>query len=183
MKTTLNLIYTSKPFRLLTLLMCLSIVVFGSWQIGKTQTMKTQEQERIVKIFNDTLERSELNIEGVRVAVKILPSKQSVEELRQYGDVSIKVLSRYLKSESERERGLALTFLGLLGGEQIIVHLEGVIQHDSSPTLRIMALRWIAQVSENKVSIIIREAAEKDLDEKVREEAKRLLKQSELDNN
>ena len=104
------------------------------------------------------------------------PAKRNVEEVRRYGDEAVPVLTNYLSTESDRERALAVEFLGLLGGRRIIPPLQRVIQEDTSPTIRILALRWITQAPFNLVSPIIREAATRDLDEQVRKEAQEILK-------
>jgi hypothetical protein len=66
-------------------------------------------------------------------------------------------------------------FLGLLGGSRIIAPLQKAIKYDSSPDIRILALRWITQAPGNLASPIIRKAATTDPDQRVREEAKSLL--------
>lgn len=85
------------------------------------------------------------------------------------------VLTRYLHSDNERERTLAVEFLGLLGGGRIIVPLQNVIRYDRSRTIRIQALRWISQAPWEQASPVIREASEKDKDPKVRKAANEIL--------
>ena len=140
---------------------------------GSQKDAVTKSIERIIK---ETLKEGEGVVNGVRVWRRVPPAKRNVEEVRRYGDEAVPVLTNHLSAESDRERALAVEFLGLLGGRRIIPPLQRVIQEESSPTIRILALRWITQAPFNLVSPIIREAATRDLDEQVRKEAQEILR-------
>lgn len=167
---------TSKLFALLTTFICLSVVSINSWQANKSLTSdEIVVHERIAKIMSDTLKEAEGVVDGVRVSFKPLPSNKAIEEIKLYGDNAVPVLVEYFHSESPRERELALRFLGHLGGERIIAPLRDIIFHDPSPDLRVLALRWLTQAPWYIASLIIREAAERDIDEHVRQEAREIL--------
>ncbi len=143
---------------------------------GSQATAKDAVTKSIERIIRDTLKEGEGVVNGVRVWRRVPPAKRNVEELRRLGDEAVPVLTNHLSAESDRERALAVEFLGLLGGRRIIPPLQRVIQEESSPTIRILALRWITQAPFNLVSPIIREAATRDLDEQVRKEAQEILR-------
>jgi hypothetical protein len=143
---------------------------------GSQATAKDAVTKSIERIIRETLKEGEGVVNGVRVWRRVPPAKRNVEELRRFGDDAVPVLTNHLSAESDRERALAVEFLGLLGGRRIIPPLQKVIQEDTSPTIRILALRWITQAPFDLVSPIIREAATRDLDEQVRKEAQEILK-------
>jgi|GEM_PF-2048268 len=164
---------------LLVLFTCGSAVSKDSQQIAGSQaTAKDAVSKSIERIIRETLKEGEGVVNGVRVWRRVPPAKKNVEEIRRYGDEAVAVLTNHLSAESDRERALAVEFLGLLGGRRIISPLQRVIQDDNSPTIRILALRWITQAPFNLVSPIIREAAIRDLDEQVRKEAQDILRLS-----
>jgi HEAT repeat protein len=103
------------------------------------------------------------------------PSPGAVEEIIKFGDDAVPVLTRYLDSNNEPERAIAVEFLGRLGGERIIVPLRKVIKNDSSRSMRIEALGWISQAPWEQAAPVISEAADTDPDPKVREAAKEIL--------
>jgi hypothetical protein len=105
------------------------------------------------------------------VYTRIPPAKEMVEEIIQYGDVGLKFLTSYLKSNKEGERFIAIEFIGLLGGERIIAPLKEVLQTDASSSIRVFALRWLATAPLDKVLPIISEEAKSNTDEAIRKEA------------
>ena len=123
-----------------------------------------------------TLKQGEFKVNGAVAAwTRTSPSKENVEEIQRYGDDAVPILSEYLGSEDDREKELAMRFLGLLGGSRIVEPLRKVIQSDNSPSIREIALRWLTQAPWDLASPIIQEAAEKDIDLEVRNVAKKLL--------
>lgn len=163
-------------FILLALLPCGSVVIKAGQQAKGSQTSDESAASKTVeRIINETLKQGEGVVNGVKVWRRVPPSTKNVEEVRRYGDAAVAVLTKYLSTRNERERALAIEFLGLLGGRRIISPLQRVIREDDSPTMRILALRWITQAPFNLVSPIINEAAAGDPDRQVREEAKNIL--------
>ena len=143
---------------------------------GAQATARDAATKSIDRIISETLKEGEGVVNGVRVWRRVPPAKKNVEEIRRFGVEAVPFLINHLSSESDRERALAVEFLGLLGGRRIIPPLQKVIQEDTSPTMRILALRWITQAPFNLVSPIIHEAATRDLDEQVRQEAQEILR-------
>lgn len=163
---------------LVILLVCLFIVGANGWQTKRAQVLVDNAvRERIAKIISETLKKGELRTDGVvRVLTRMRPSNSAIKEVKQYGDAAVPVLVHYLQhSENERERELALRLLGSLGGSRIVAPLREIIRYDSSPSFRQLALLWITQAPWNEASPVIREAAETDPDEEVRQEAKSIL--------
>lgn len=169
---------SQKRFLLSALLICLLVVGANGWQTRRARVpVDNSVRERIAAIISETLRQGEIRTDGVvSVMTRMPPSNSAVEEVKRYGDVAVPILVDYLQhSENARERELALRLLGLLGGSRIVAPLREIILYDSSPSFRQLALRWITQAPWDQVSPIIREAAETDLDERVREEARNIL--------
>ncbi len=89
---------------------------------------------------------------GFKVWRRVPPAKKNVEEIRNYGDEAVSALTNHLNSESDRERALAIEFLGLLSGRRIILPLQKVIRSDNSPSIRILALRWMTQAPHQRTT-------------------------------
>lgn len=158
------------------LLTCGSVVAKAGHQTKGTQaTSKEGLNRSIGRIITETLKEGEGVVNGVKVWRRVPPAKKDIEEIRRYGDEAVSALTNHLNAESDRERALVVEFLGLLGGRRIIPPLQTVIQRDDSPSIRILALRWITQAPFNLVSPIILEAARTDVDWGVREEAQNIL--------
>lgn len=164
-----------------SVVICLYAIGVGAWQIDRPQLSTTQVadrtevRERIAALIREALQEGEGTVNGIRTWSRVPPSNKAIEEIKKYGDDSVPVLSRYLDSDNERERAVAVEFLGLLGGRRIIVPLRNAISYDASPTIRIQALRWISQAPWELSAPVIRRAAETDLDSKVREAANDIL--------
>jgi hypothetical protein len=147
-----------------------------AWQATKPQLSGNVEvTERIAVLIKETLHKGHGVVDGVRIWSRVPPSNKTVEEIKRYGDDAVPALTKYLNSDDELERALAVEFLGLLGGRRIIIPLQNVIRSDASPTMRIRALGWISETPWELASPIIREATERDVDPMVREAAKDLL--------
>ena len=85
------------------------------------------------------------------------------------------ILEEYLWPGDNRAGELALRFLGLLGGSQIVEPLKRVVEKSDSPGRRELALRWLTQAPWDLAAPIIRTAAETDADAQVRGVARDLL--------
>lgn len=148
----------------------------SAWQVNYAQVLSQAEiGDKISALISETLREGEGVVKGIKVWSRVPPSTKTVEELKRYGDGAVPVLAKRLDSGNERERAIAIEFLGLLGGRRIATPLQKAIRYDNSSTIRILALRWVTRAPWDSAAPIIREAAEADLDEKVREEAKHLL--------
>ena len=172
------LIRSSSLNHLLTLglFLCSSGAAVGSGQSKPPNPPDTLAiRQRIATILRERLNEGVILVNGVRAQTRTPPSQAAVEEIRRYGDSAVPSLTAYSTSKSERERGIAVEFLGLLGGRRIVAPLRKVIQKDPSPALRVVALRWISQVPSDSVILIIREAANTDADGCVRKTAKEIL--------
>jgi hypothetical protein len=163
---------------LLLLSRSLSVARAGEQMKSPQATSNAAVRKRIASIIAETLREGEGVVDGVKVCRIVPPAKKNIEEIRRYGEEAVKPLTNHLKAESERERAIVVEFLRLLGGRRIVTPLQRVIQSDGSPSIRILALRWITQAPFNLVSPIIREAARTDPDQRVREEAQNLLRPS-----
>lgn len=158
------------------LLLCLSVVGAGGWQIkGQQAVNKVAVRERIAALIRETLQQGEGNVDGVRLQTSVPPSTETIEEIKHYGDDAVLVLTDYLQSESVRERSLAIKLLGSLGGSRIVDPLQKVIRYDESPTIKQTALRSITQAPWELALPVVREAAETDPDSRVRAAARELL--------
>ncbi|MGH9915602.1 MAG: HEAT repeat domain-containing protein [Pyrinomonadaceae bacterium] len=175
-KAILKFTYLPKLFLIPTVFICVSLVNISSLQASRLQTPnKTVVRQRIAKIISDTLNQGKGIVKGISVSIRVPPSNEAIEEIKNYGDDAVPVLVEYFHSESSSERELALTLLGCLGGERIVAPLRDVILHDSSSSFRELALRWIVQAPWDTASLIILEAAETDANEHVRQEALNIL--------
>jgi HEAT repeat protein len=132
-------------------------------------------RERIAVLIQEALQEGEGVVNGIRIWSRVPPSTKAINEIKRYGDDSVPALTRYLGSDNEHERALAVEFLGLLGGRRIVTPLQKVIRYDASRRIRIQALLWISQAPWELASPVIREAMETDLDPSVREAAKNIL--------
>ena len=132
-------------------------------------------RERIAILIRESLHEGEGIIDGVRIWSRVPPSNKTIEEIKRYSDDAVPPLTKYFQSDDERERALAVEFLGRLGGRRITIPLQSVIRYDASPTIRIQALGWISQAPWELASSVIRESTETDADPRVREAAKNLL--------
>lgn len=135
-------------------------------------------RERIAVLMAYIIKKGEgVASDGVAVWMPYLarPSNEDIEEIKRYGDDAVPILSEYLTAGGEREKSLAMRFLGVLGGSRIVEPLRKVILHETSPLLRELALRWLTTAPWEMVSPIIKEAMESDADPQVREAAKNIL--------
>jgi len=164
----------SVPRKLLSLtcvLVC-SIIVFGA---GQNNKQAVSVRERVEKIIRERLSEGTSTANGIRVQTRTPPSAQVRKEIRECGNDAIPVLTNYSQSEHENERVIAVELLGILGGARIVTPLKNVVEKDASPTIRILALRWLSQAPSNRASPIIRKAARTDADEGVRKAARDIL--------
>jgi hypothetical protein len=169
-------ISNSSALLLLMLLTCGSSVAEAGDRVKSPQTTSKGAVNRSIKrIITETLKEGEGVVNGVKVWRRVPPAQKNIEEIRRYGDEAVAVLTNYLSAESDPERALVVEFLGLLGGSRVLVPLKNVVEKDRSPTLRILALRWLSQVPSNLALPIIRKAARTDVDENVRKAARRIL--------
>ncbi len=136
-------------------------------------------RKRIAAIMSDRLKEGfvfpKSGTPGSPVYTRVPPSREAVNEIKGYGDDAVPVLSGYLQSKNEGERDIAVEFIGLLGGQRIVAPLSRVMKRDPSPTIRLKALRWLAQAPRESMLPIVRQAAKADADEKVREAALEIL--------
>lgn len=156
----------------LCIVACSVIVVLGGVQ---TNPPVIPVRERVAKLVRQRLSDGTGQVNGVRIQVRIPPAPEIKKEIRDCGNSAIPVLTDYLRSENENERVIAVELLGLLGGSRVVAPLRSVIERDRSPTLRILALRWLSQVPSSQVLPVIRKAARADVDESVRKAARDIL--------
>ena len=92
-----------------------------SAKISNNQVMR----ERIAIIFGETIKQGEHAFEfnGRRQVTSrtfVPPSFWYVDEFRLYGDDAIPILAEYLSSDGGFEKYLAMRFLGLIGGRDVV---------------------------------------------------------------
>jgi len=164
-----------KQLLLLELLLC-SLVIVSSGQSNPPNSSDTVTvRRRIATIIAERLNEGVMVINGVTVLTRTPPSQTAVEEIRRYGDKAVLVLTNHLHAKGVRERRIAVEFLGLLGGRRIVAPLQGVIRHDPTWTIRVLALSWLTQAPPDLAQPIIRRTARTDPDERVRIAAKNIL--------
>lgn len=164
-----------KALSQLCIIACSVIVVLAAGQNNKPAI---PARERVAKIVRERLSDGAGVVNGVRVQTRTPPAPEIRKEIRECGNAAIPVLTDYLRSENENERVIAVELLGLLGGSRVVAPLKNVIEKDRSPTLRILALRWLSQGPSSLTSPIIRKAARTDVDESVRKAARDILEPS-----
>jgi hypothetical protein len=146
---------------------------------GQTRTAKQVDKaairQRIAAIVGNRVKEGVFGSNSNTTYTRVPPSSEAVKEIKGYGDNALPALIDYLQSNNERERSIAVEFIGLLGGRRIVTPLQRVIQRDSAPYIRILALRWITQAPPAMTLPIIRKAAQTDSDERVRQTAKDIL--------
>ena len=170
---------SSKRFKIIGLL--LSCIAVSNAQSNPPKSSDKDIRSRIAAIVQQRLDDGVFTVHGVRAQTKTPPSDAAVAEIKRYGDSAVPALDGYLHSKNPRERGVAMEFLGLLGGRRIVAPLQRVIQHDPSATMRELALRWLTNAPTDLAKPIIRRAAKTDPDEKVRKTAKNILENGTAD--
>lgn len=157
-------------------IICLNIAA-GYWHVVNSQTIdKSVVRERISRIMRDIRKKGEREIDGVRIFVRVSPSREDVEELKKYGDEAVPILTEYFDSEDPPERTLALRLLGSLGGSRIVQPLRKVILHHPSADFRQLALNWATQAPWDQMRPIVQMAAKSDPNPQVRKTAREVLK-------
>jgi hypothetical protein len=159
------------------------LLVSSNGQTHKAkQTDKAAIRKRIAAIISDRLKEGLMfpnnGSPGSPVYTRVPPSREAVKEVKEYGDNALPVLSEHLQSKNERERGVAVELIGLVGGYRMVVFLQRVIQNDAASHIRILAIRWITQAPPSLALPIIRKAARTDVDESVRKAARDILEPS-----
>lgn len=149
-----------------------------SSKIDDNQVMR----ERIAVIFSETLKQGERSVETngprqVRSQTFTPPLPWHVDEIRHYGADAIPILAEYLRSVGGFEKYLAMRFLGLIGGGDVVAPLGEVALHDASASFRSTALLWLAAARWDGAAPIIRQIANNDSSAEVREQAKEILLQ------
>ena len=171
-----NLALTTAAYRRVLSQLCVvacSVIVVVA--VGQNRKPVIPVRERVAKLVRERLSDGTGQVNGVRVQVRTPPAPEIRKEIRECGNSAIPVLTDYLRSENENERVIAVELLGLLGGPRVVPPLRNVIEGDRSPTIRILALRWLSQTPSSLASTIIRKAARTDVDESVRRTARGLL--------
>jgi HEAT repeat protein len=172
----LILVSSRRTFLQVAGLICLCAVGVGAWHISTPQVSdKTKVRERITVLIREALKEGEGSVDGIKTWSRVPPSTKTIEEIQAYGDDSVPVLTKFLDSDNERERAIAVDFLGRLGGRRIIIPLRNVIRYDASRSIRLQALAWISLAPWEFASAVVREAMDTDPDPKVREAAKDIL--------
>lgn len=176
MKVIEQLQFSFKPgFILLVVTVCVFVIFAGNKQNSNAVgSDEANTRRKITKIIQDTIRQGEGVVNGVNVWTKTPPSSEAIQEARRLGDHAIPVLASYIGSKSERERALAVEFLGNLGGMRIVEPLRTFIQRDKSPMVRMSALRWITQAPWDLAGPIMK-TAEADPSTQVRQIARTLL--------
>ena len=170
-----------KHLCIIGLFLC-AFVMVSSAQSNQVNASDTGAiRRKIAALVEARLNDGVFVVNGVRTQTVTPPSRAAVEEIKRYGDSAVAVLAAYLRSKNPRERRIAVEFLGLLGGRRIVAPLQRVIQHDPSPTMRELALRWLTQAPRDLAQPIIRRAARMDPDERVRKAAKNILETGSAD--
>ncbi|MBO0721994.1 MAG: hypothetical protein J2P41_14310 [Blastocatellia bacterium] len=136
-------------------------------------------RERVQQIMRETIAGGEtvIRLDGRQVIARtfIPPSKQAVDELKDYGDRAVPILAEYLRQTSGFEKYHAMRFLGEIGGKSIVLPLSQVALHDSSAGYREYALASLTLAPWELAAPILQEAASRDADLRVRQRAKDLL--------
>jgi hypothetical protein len=166
--------YYSAIFIIAACVCFFSISGFAYFSWSKFVT-KQDIQQRIAEIIDQTLQKGEGTVDGVKFYTKVPTSSEFVEEVKRYGEEAIPVLAEHLNSQDARQRTLAVELLGHIGHPGILVHLQKIIRDDSSLTLKVIALRWVAQMDDEKAKDVVKEASEIASEKEVREEAQQLL--------
>lgn len=149
---------------------------------AQTDSAKTSDsviRERIATIFSETIKRGETRVGHngqVFTALTFMPPTiEHVDEIRRYGQDAIPILNDYLSSGNGFQKNLAMRFLGAIGGKEIIEPLRRVAMEDPSASFRSSALRWLSTAPWDLAAPIIRQAAESDISDEVRSEAREIL--------
>jgi hypothetical protein len=155
------------------------VVRHSDAQMPSAKTSNEIIRDRIAKIFQETFKQGETRIEvnGQWIMAKTFmpPTTEHVEEIRQYGDEAIPILSDYLSRGNGWEKYLAMRFLGSIGGKNIIDPVRRVALHDPEPSLRTDALLWLSAARWDLAAPIIKQAARKDSSPEVRKQAQAIL--------
>lgn len=131
---------------------------------------------RVREIFERALSEGQIILQdGSRAEVRVPPSEEAMEEIRQIGDAAISILSEYIDYAQPRQVELVVRFVGRLGSEGAAQPLARILRESPSPVQRIQALGALTQVPWSVSGPVIAEAARKDADREVQAFAWQLL--------
>jgi HEAT repeat protein len=99
----------------------------------------------------------------------------AVDEVRGYGDKPVPILAEYLHQPNGFEKYHAMRFLGAIGRKSVVEPLRQVALHDPSAAYREYALAFLTQAPWELAAPILREAASRDTDLRVRQRAEELI--------
>jgi len=143
---------------------------------GSEGLQKPFVRERIASIMKVTLGQGEFRTsEGIRAVIKVPPSTEQIQEVKNLGSSAIPVLSEYVTSKDPREQELAMRFLSAFAGDQIVGSLRIFAKHSAFAMNRAQALEWLAQTPLSKALPIIEDVSKTDSDPYVRKTATEIL--------
>jgi hypothetical protein len=162
----------------------ISLICLVAWLV-EAQTNRADDaqvtamRERIQTIMRQTIKSGETVVvfDGRQVIARtfIPPSNLAVDEVRSYGDKAVPILAEYLQQPNGFEKYYAMRFLGAIGRKSVVEPLRQVALHDSSAAYREYALAFLTQAPWELAAPILREAASRDTDLRVRQRAEELI--------
>jgi hypothetical protein len=117
-------------------------------------------QTRIPELARQILRRSEgVSPEGVRLTWRALPTTAELEEVRQFGDAGIAVLTMSLRTQNARECQVSLRFLGYFKLEQVTKPLAAAVADQSvEASCREVSLRLLRDAPAEVVKPVLQAA-------------------------
>src|SRR6266536_6608957 len=119
----------------------LSFLCLVTWHVdaqtnGSDNAHLSLIRERIQKIMRQTIARGETRIvsDGRQMIAKtfVPPSQLDIDDVKDYGDEAVPILTEYLRQPSGFEKYHAMRLLGAIGGKSVVEPLRQVALHDSS---------------------------------------------------
>jgi len=157
--------------------LCALGTVLGIWAQATWEPLATKNvdlKKRIAEIVRESNERGKENIDGISISTKMPMNPKFIDEVKRYGEAAVPFLVGYLESDDQEERIAAVNFLGHIGGPSVIEPLRDVIDGESPSTTKIIALRWLGSIDDQRAKDIVLEISETATSDVLREEANSL---------
>lgn len=145
---------------------------------SKDATKRWEKPDELVeRIINRVVRRGQGRTkEGVMFYTFVPPSNEDLSEITEMGEAAVPHLEHHIWAGNKGpERMIALRLLGSMEMKLSLGPLKKIARGHPASGMRDLGLRWLVRGPRDLVEPILREAAEKDPNERVRATANSLL--------